>query len=290
MLEMENKLLAVAILILVAFILIGYLPPANNWNFKEIKKIKNDSYFCFSVIGDINGNILLFDKFLRHTNDSSFVVIDGNFINAGTIEGYLPVINAAKKAKVPILFVAGENENFYGNSLIFNNIFGNSYFSFNVSNSLFIVLDNSFGSIDVDQYNWLNKQLSEPFKNKFVFIHSPIINPWQSKYNTDDGKILDYLFNDKNVTLVISSDKKYSSFVKGNVSYVIVGKSGNNFNYLNVCISDGEFTIQRVEFASDKDLNYVDLIYAFFIICKALLLALVLYFSVNILRKEFSKR
>ncbi len=278
-------MMVLVVAILVSIIVIGYIPPANNWNNHQISDIKNDSNYCFSVIGNINGDIYIFNHFLNLSGDSSFVVIDGNFIDEGIIEEYSQFVHNARRYDVPTIFGIGSSESPYGSDLMFKSIFGNPYFSFNTSNSLFIILDNSLGSIDIDQYNWLNKSLSDNAKNKVIIMNNPIINPSESKYETPDGKLLDYLFREKNVTLVISSNEKDFVFEKEGVKYVNLGND-NNVTYTRVCVSGNGIDVSLGHIPRQVDLN---LIPTFFIVCKATLLAILIYFSVDILRKEFSR-
>ena len=287
---MKTKILLIITALLIVVILTMYIPPARNWNQKQIDRLNFPNNFCFSVAGNFDGDANLFGKFLDASKDNFFVVANGNIIDSGIVEEYHSVIWLARSSSLPVIFVPGVNEDSYGSNM-FETVFGKPYFSFNSSDVLFVVLDDGMKSLDVDQFNWLEKELSKPFNTKVVFVSNSIINPWDSVYDTDGGKLIDYLFSSKNVTLVISSGEKYSSFSKDGVGYVIVGKTNDKFNYLNVCVNDGSLTFQRVGYADENSVGFslLGLIPALVIFCKAILLAIILKFSVDIIKKNWKR-
>ncbi|MCD6575552.1 MAG: hypothetical protein J7K73_00120 [Nanoarchaeota archaeon] len=290
---MKDKLPIVAVIILSVIVIASYISPISNWNSKQISNISVGSNYCFSVIGDINGDFPLLEDFLSSAAPTNrFVFVDGNFINLNLGGEYLLLSHVLNKINIPTIFVIGENEVSAGSSYMYRSVFGAPYFSFKIADTLFVVVDNSLGSVDVDQYNWLSNTLTNNSRRKIVIMNNPIINPWMSEYETPDGKVLDYLFKEKNVSLVVSSNDEFAVFMKDGVKYVNLGSNEKNVTYTRVCVGGNglDVFIGHIERKDGfREFIYTSLIPGLFIICKALLLALVLHFSVKILRREFAR-
>ena len=281
--------------ILAAIIFINYVPAASDWNKEQISKINETDEFCFYVISDIHNNVPAFDMFLNSLEkENSFVIVNGDFAHMGTNEEYNLALNMFKKIEMPTIVGIGNHEVASGNDLMFKRMFGPTYFSFEISENLFIIMDNSLENIDVDQYKWLKQELDKDVQRKFVVMHIPIFNPWKEDYNTQDASILSELFKEKNVTLVIAShEHRFQEFFFDDTRYVITGAIGGttneSFSYIDVCIND-DVSITKIEFGEQRQHQQefnTGMFPIFIIFLKAILLAIVIYFTIPFLKKNF---
>lgn len=97
-------------------------------------------------------------------------------------------INQIKQSNTPVLTFIGNHELMNDSEeLKYTSIFGNSYYSFSLNNSYFIMLDdaNEVG-IDSIQTEWLRNELqqSQNYEYRF-FMHVPLFGP----INTNNKQI-----------------------------------------------------------------------------------------------------
>ena len=288
--NLKSILISTAIF-LTALAIVCSFPLVSNWNQDQISKITNKNNFCFAVVGDTNNNIAAFSKLADSLNKNcSFIVINGNLVSYGTNEEYYLALNQIKKINLPAIVVIGDHEILSGSKLIFEEIFGETYFSFNNSNNLFVILDNSLGYVDAKQYNWLKNELNKNYENKIVIMHAP----WRDMNISPNGKNLEELFKTKNVSLVISTRaNRYTNFSKDRVNYLIVGSSGGitneSFSYAKVCINHNNIKIDNIEFDKENKIEQLfntliwpGLIFGY----KILLIGIVTYLGLEFLKHQ----
>lgn len=145
------------------------------------------SPYTFVVLGDNRGGHGVYDRIVKTvaTLKPALVINTGDMITEGGNRGqWENFIRLSQDLKMPYLLVVGNHDVCKEDSQkIFKEYFklpGNGlYYSFWVSDSLFIVLDSELpeqhGKIKNEQWNWLQ----EVFKNQkaahiFVFIHRPL--------------------------------------------------------------------------------------------------------------------
>ncbi len=292
---MKQTYLVITIIILTGIFIISYLPLDTDWNQQQIMKINKSKEFCFFVVSDMHNNFPAFNSFLESINKNySFGFVVGDSAHTGTNEEFKITTHLLKKIPIPIIFVIGNHEVWTGSEFAYKQIFGKTYFSFNISDSQFIILDNSFGSIDVEQFEWLKQELNKKYTNKFIIMHIPIINPFKNIYNTPDAIILENLFKEKNVTFVISADlHNYAEFSKDGINYLLTGSGGgttnNSFNYIDVCITKNNIAWEKIDFGKQSDIEqkfYVAIWPALVIIYKAVLIVIVAHLVMDYLRKN----
>ncbi|MFH1829002.1 MAG: metallophosphoesterase family protein [Nanoarchaeota archaeon] len=114
-------------------------------NVKNINEIQNNlksrTQFSFAVVGNVENSIDVFDKKilpLINNDDFDFIIFAGDFLLDGGKDKYGAFYKTAKKLKVPVIIVVGDNEVSDFGAKRFYKHFGPYYFSFNVADSNFI--------------------------------------------------------------------------------------------------------------------------------------------------------
>jgi hypothetical protein len=174
-----------AIVILLAVIgLNDYLPIGpGDYNQKQINKIgaiAPSDNFSFAVMGDNKNSFKVFGKILRNVDNNRYVfAIDiGDLVYDSAKEKYRIFYNMIKGEKTPFFVVVGNHDIADGGAGNYFDIFGKLYYSFGYGNSLFIVLDDSNEKrVDAVQMKWLEEQLKENYRHKFIFMHVPPFDP-----------------------------------------------------------------------------------------------------------------
>lgn len=247
-----------------------YLPSiVHDRNEREISKMKVDSTdFSFAVFGDHRGHAYYFKPLLRDVSRDkkiAFVMDLGDLVREGRKSFYRRFLRQiGKNLTVPLLAAIG-NHDLYRGSANYREIFGSTYYSFQIGQSYFIVLDASMVSgLDWAQRHWLEDELqrSQVSKVRLVFMHVPPFDP--RKGNGDkhlaDGEDLLELFKRYQVThLFCSHIHGYFSGIWEGVPYTITGGAGAGLqgtdpdhffhHYVKVHISGGkvETEIRRID-------------------------------------------
>jgi len=155
-----------------------------NQKLKSLRAIRGT--FTFAVLGDNRGGGNEYETITRRMmeHQPAFVVNTGDMIGATNKKQWAYFREKSKAVTVPYFLAVGnhdaydeESETLYKKEV---DLPGNElYYSFVVSDSLFIVLDSSIPGHDRDitdgQFQWLKSVLSKSRgKHKFVFLHHPL--------------------------------------------------------------------------------------------------------------------
>lgn len=251
-----------------------YAPlPIRDWNRKEISRIKvSDSVdFAFAIFGDNKGNSTVFEPLLRdidHRTEIAFAIDLGDLVNGGKRGHYRRFLNQLKEyLAIPLLMAIGNHDLNNGGSGNYREIFGSTYYAFQVGESHFVVLD----AIDESRFDkaerlWLEKELqkAQSLKVRFVFMHVPPFDPRGNGFNKclpeKDRKDLLDLFRRYKVTHLFASHiHGYFSGVWEGVPYTITGGAGGGLkgsdpehffhHYIQVRVYNGktDIIVRRID-------------------------------------------
>lgn len=211
----------------------------HDWNKEEISRIKvpGSEHFAFTVLGDNKGNSSIFEPLLRdvdHDMEITFAIDVGDLVRKGGKGLYRKLINQVRQnLAIPFLTAIG-NHDLNGSSGNYRTIFGPTYYSFQVGQSYFIVLEAiTEAGFDSIERQWLERELqkAQTFKTRFVFMHVPPFDPRGKGFNKclpeTEGKDLLSLFKRYDVTHLFASHLHgYFSGVWEGVPYTITGGAG----------------------------------------------------------------
>ncbi|MCL7413020.1 MAG: metallophosphoesterase [ANME-2 cluster archaeon] len=219
----------------------------------------NLEHFSFILLGDNRDNPEMFRKILNESGnwDPLFILILGDMVNDGTREEYDELAGLIEGAPAPILTVPG-NHDVQGNGAgYYSRMFGMYYYSFNVGNTHFIMLDNARGYVDKEQMEWLRQDLEQSNSpSNLVFMHMPPFDPRPGReHSMTDGKNaqdLISIFEQFHVDTVFSAHiHSYNDVTRNGVRYMMTGgggapleKDAPGYHYVLVNISDGNVTTE----------------------------------------------
>ncbi len=269
--------LIIAFLFLLGFIAFEfwdrYLPSAvHNRNVMEISRIKVDpTEFSFAVFGDHKGHGHTLRPLLQdvsYNKQIAFAMDLGDLVRSGRKWFFQRFLREIKKNLTVPLLVAIGNHDLYRGSKNYRNIFGPTYYSFQIGQNYFIVLDAStISGFDKVEHRWLEDELkkSQLSNIRLVFMHVPPFDPREGKgYKClADGKDLLELFSRYQVThLFCSHIHGYFSGIWGGVPYTITGGAGAGLqgtdpehffhHYVKVHISDGKIETEVTRIKVEK--------------------------------------
>ncbi len=129
---------------------------------------------------------------------------------------------------------------------IYLSFFPELYYSVSDGDTLFVFLNTELPGqehrIAGEQAAWLERELQQPFRYKFVFLHEPLY-PVVPYHGLDRHKkardALHRLFVRNGVALVVAGhDHIYRRSAKDGITYVVAGAQGGRFHFF---AKDGEF-------------------------------------------------
>jgi 3',5'-cyclic AMP phosphodiesterase CpdA len=209
----------------------------------------------------------------------AFAIDDGDLVQDGTAGLYRRFLKQVQEnLTIPFLTAIGNHDLDHGSPHNYQEIFGPTYYSFQVGKSYFIVLDaTTEAGFDKAERQWLEKELqkSQAVKARFVFMHVPPFDPRGGSFHKclpdqDQQDLLDLFRRYKVTHLFASHIHGYFSGVWVGVPYTITGGAGAKlqgqdpehffYHYIKVHIRDGkaEVTAMRIA-AQDGGVNFRNL-------------------------------
>jgi hypothetical protein len=251
----------------------AYAPlPIHDWNKIGISTIKaaDPENFTFAVFGDNKGNRTIFEPLLHHVNKNTEIVfaIDvGDLVSDGKRGHYRRFLHQVREnLAIPLITAVGNHDLNNGSSNSYQEIFGPTYYAFQVGQSDFIVLDATAESgFDQAERQWLENELrrSQISKVRFIFMHVPPFDPRGNGFNKclrekDRSDLLDLFRRYKVTHLFASHIHGFFSGVWEGVPYTITGGAGGGLqgsdprhffhHYIKVHVNNGkvEATVRRI--------------------------------------------
>jgi hypothetical protein len=251
--------------------------PVRNWNQREIARITvaDPNNYSFVVMGDNKGNHSVFEPLLRdiaQDKEIAFAIDDGDLVDGGAIGHYRCFLNQVREnLTIPFLTAIGNHDlDDDGSSKNYQAIFGPTYYSFQVGQGYFIVLDAvSQAGFDKTERGWLENELQKSQKSKarFVFMHVPVFDPRGETYHKslpdkDQQYLLDLFRRYKVTHLFASHLHGYFSGVHAGVPYTTTGGAGGRLqgkdpehffhHYVKVDVHNGtaDVMVKRIDAAN----------------------------------------
>jgi hypothetical protein len=245
----------------------------HEWNKKEISRIKvpNPTDFTFAVLGDNKGDHSVFEPLLNdiaHNTEIAFAIDVGDLVNEGERRLYRRFFKQVKRnLTIPFLTAIGNHDLNNGSSGNYQEIFGPTYYAFQVGQSYFIVLDATTESgFDKVELQWLQDELKKAQTSKtcFIFMHVPPFDPRGNGFHKclpekDRRDLLDLLRFYKVSHLFASHIHGYFSGVWEGFPYTITGGAGGELqgsdpqhffhHYMKVHVNNGkvDMVVRRID-------------------------------------------
>lgn len=242
--------------------------PARHWNPSQLAKIKvaQPDTLTFAVLGDSRNSREVFERLLEqinHDRDIAFAIHLGDLVQDGQLPQYRFFIEQVRKnLKKPLLTVIGNHEVKNKGRQLYHDIFGPYYYSFQVKNNYFIVVDDaSKTSLNEAQLGWLAEELkkAQAFPRRFVFLHIPLFDPREGEeYHgvpEESRRRLKELLQQYQVTHIFAAHiHGYYAGKWAGVPYTITGGAGAKitgtdpqhyfFHYLKVSIKGDKVRVE----------------------------------------------
>jgi hypothetical protein len=245
----------------------------HEWNKKEASRIEvvNPDDFTFAVFGDNKGNYSFFEPLLHdidHDKEIAFAIDVGDLVNKGERRLYRRFLKQVKRTlTIPFLTAIGNHDLNNGSSGNYEEIFGPTYYAFQVGQSYLIVLDaTTEAGFDKTERKWLENELkrAQISKARFIFMHVPAFDPRGSGFNKclpekDRGDLLDLFRFYKVSHLFASHIHGYFSGIWEGVPYTITGGAGARLqgsdrehffhHYMKVHVNNGKINmmVRRID-------------------------------------------
>ncbi|HEY3295220.1 MAG TPA: metallophosphoesterase [bacterium] len=237
-----------------------------------------DSTYSFAIFGDVTGaespfstrrsGFLAFRALMRKLAEDrpAFAVSLGDLASQATRYSYQRIHSLLRQIPVPLavtpgnhdLLTQGEREHRY-----FHQLFGADNAAFRIGPVQFIILNNGWGSIQPQQFVWLEKVLPEkPAPYTLVFCHKPPFELRQDVFyameNREHAARLHSILRKRGATAVFSGHiHSLLSEMRDGVTYVISGgggskllSAGDQYHYLSVTVSDTELVVRALPLSS----------------------------------------
>ncbi len=252
--------------------------PIHDRNQKELSRIAvaDPNDFSFAVMGDNKGNRSVFEPLLRdigHDKEIAFAIDCGDLVREGRVGLYRRFLSQVQEnLAIPFLTAIGNHDLNKGSphTQNYQEIFGPTYYSFQVGQGYFIVLDATTESgFDTAERQWLENELQkgQASKARFVFMHVPVFDPRGGTFHKSlpdkDQKDLLALFRHYRVThLFVSHLHGYFSGIWAGVPYTLTGGAGARLqgkdpehffhHYVKVHVSQGkaDVMLRRIDAAN----------------------------------------
>ena len=272
-----NKYIVIILLLVLAFALAIKIHSAlsslevTNWNYDNLQNIdKGQTDFSFAVFGDNKNSVTTFNNLIDRVNqdDVVFGIDNGDLVYDGDIEKYNFFLRQIERFKKPLLTSLGNHDILEGGRANYYDIFGPFYYSFQIGDSYFIVLDDANEkALDPTQMDWLKGELekSQSYKYRFIVMHVPLFDPRQSgkalEHALEDPEAaqqLNDLFDSNHVTMIFASHiHDYITGTWGATPYIISGGAGAEiyggdtgeaiFHYVKVHVTEEGVTYEVVK-------------------------------------------
>jgi len=232
----------------------------------ELDRVTRET-FAFAVFGDVTGaesplstrrsGFLAFREFTRVMEETppAFAISLGDLASQAMPGAYRRLRRLLARIAVPLAVVPGNHDVFAAteyDARLFHATFGPDNSAFRLGNVDFVLLNNAWGSVTTEQFEWLERVLAPsaaPFR--LVFCHKPPFdfreNAFYAMEERPHAERLHEMFVRCNVTAVISGHiHTLLAEKKDGITYLISGGGGSR-----LLKGEAGHHYLRVEVASD---------------------------------------
>lgn len=151
-----------------------------------IKPAESDDMLHFIFLSDLHSGYHLSFKEIWKIIETQpdFMIWGGDIVNYGIHPEYVVASSFSEMIPVPIYTTVGNHEDWQDGIKFYQSYYGPLTNSFTYKNCLFVFLDNSSGSIESKQFDWLKLTLAaSQAKYKLIIAHMPPIDPATGKFD-----------------------------------------------------------------------------------------------------------
>ena len=143
------------------------------------------SSFNFAIIGDTQGMNHIFQDAVDSMEDIEFLIHLGDITPSSKEEGFDKAQDVMDTANFPIYTTLGNHDVRFDGRDIYTSRFSPSQYSFSYSDLNFIFLDSSELTVEQEQIDRMESQLSDSKKN-IIVTHAPYFDPFGDSHTIDE--------------------------------------------------------------------------------------------------------
>ncbi len=202
-----------------------------------------ESTVTFGIISDLHANAARLQEFVDDMNAwvPEFVIDCGDYATTPTPEEYVKLEAVFTQVMMPRYYVIGNHDE--ATLFLDNTEASELYYSFDIADFHFIVLDDSHNFVEASQVSWLTEDLRASQKPTIVFAHRPLApfyNTWkyegQAINNSDE--IIALFDDDGDVVATFTGHNHVSDKLSDGWIEVVNGTAHFNLReYLKVSFS-----------------------------------------------------
>lgn len=217
--------------------------------------ITSKDTFCFAIIADSHIEYSYLEKAINQINNDnkiSFLMHLGDITDGGIIKEFHWANHIIARLNIPYLVLIGNHDYLSNGKKNYNQMFGESSFTFEFNNTKFVCFDDIIWENNnrYPDFNWLENNLSntDQYNHVFVFSHIP---PVSDQFDDFCREKFTKIVTENNVNCTFHGHVHNYSFnpYPGNPDiYYFTAEYLKSHTYYKVFISDTSFTIVPVMF------------------------------------------
>jgi len=277
------------IIVLCSFLIYFYFPSIVTH--KKSKLVEPSDPYKFIVAGHAYGshrgkNIGLYPKLLDHLRNNpieglEFIVFTGDIVRKSSPNSWEQALKELDDLGLPFFFSMGNHDKSKFAINLFNEKFGDTYYSFRFKNEVFIILNTQekLGNIPKDQLEFVNKTFDQnPSANTFfIFFHELIWTAQETRYYSVKPNTLKYEFksnfwselfpildkhNDKNIFIIGGDVGSIIPAVYDKIDHITLLASGmggiRDENYLVVSVNNSDIKLNLIPLNKNNKLKKIE--------------------------------
>ena len=210
--------------------------------FRNIEPDGEKGEVRFAVFGDVRCNAGVLENIIDEAERDggySFIICTGDMVRNPARPDYMFFCEETLEMwrKTPLLFLPG-NHDVEGDSThpaeLYEEYFGERYYSFSVGKVLFVALDNSTDYMDAAQFDWLKNLLATErsgYDALVVFMHEPPIDlrgggAWHAMNKKQGAELLDMLKEYRATAIFCSHIHSYYEWDWNGIPIYVSGGGG----------------------------------------------------------------
>lgn len=194
-----------------------------------LKQDRSVQAYSFVITGDNRDGDGVLKQILKQAAyyQPRFMIHTGDFVSQGYQREYLGFLSLLRRAAFPVLLAAGNHEIYNGGRKWFQRYIGPERFAFSYGPDRYIFLDNADGELRSDQLAWLENELQQSARYRFVVAHMPPRNLyWFHAFSTGAKEMMKLVERYKANYVLLGHMHIYDKMQHNGVNYVISGGAG----------------------------------------------------------------
>lgn len=218
------------------------------------------SSFDFAVIGDTQGMNHIFRDAVNGMDDIEFLIHLGDITPSSKKEGFDTAHKLMNSTDFPVYTTPGNHDVRFDGREIYTSRFSPSQYSFTYSDLNFVFLDTSELTIEQEQIDWMESQLSDSKKN-IIITHAPYFDPYGGSHTVDETSqdLIEEFVSQHDIDAFMSGHiHAYHQDTSSNTKRLITGGGGGSLveGKHHYVLSDQDLNFEKVPIETEEQNVY----------------------------------